>query len=181
MRIQSIKAHLKPYDIVRRRRTTINHAFAAAIAPFDSFAVSDASKRMENLGVVSSAGDLLCAYCNAYAETWDHVHATVEDGEFSGFGHQIQNLLPCCKPCNSRKGNRDWKQFFDALGDSGEWRTGRRVAIESHVSGARCDVDRLKADPQYKQYEQLRELVIKQLKEADSMACELRNRHFPND
>ena len=37
MRYSTIRNHLKPYVIVARRRTTINHAFAAAVAPSDEY------------------------------------------------------------------------------------------------------------------------------------------------
>ena len=59
-----------------------------------------------------SEKDLLCVYCDEPAETWDHVFGLVRDLKFSGYGHVIGNLLPCCKKCNSEKGNRDWESFL---------------------------------------------------------------------
>jgi hypothetical protein len=35
MKRESIRNHLRPYSILGRRRITINHAFASAIAPYD--------------------------------------------------------------------------------------------------------------------------------------------------
>jgi hypothetical protein len=58
--------------------------------------------------------DLNCIYCGHPAETWDHVIATVKNGKYSGYGHQIGNLVPCCKDCNSKKGNKDWKTFLNS-------------------------------------------------------------------
>jgi len=55
--------------------------------------------------------DLKCAYCDRPAETWDHVVGLVENQHYSGFVHTIGNLLPCCKQCNSSKGNKDWRGF----------------------------------------------------------------------
>lgn len=37
MRLNDLKAHLRPYSIVQRRKTTINHAFASALAPSDAY------------------------------------------------------------------------------------------------------------------------------------------------
>jgi len=35
MKKESIKKHLKAYSVFGKRNSTINHAFASAIAPFD--------------------------------------------------------------------------------------------------------------------------------------------------
>jgi hypothetical protein len=37
MKKQSIKFHLSPYPIYQKRKATINHAFASAIAPVDEY------------------------------------------------------------------------------------------------------------------------------------------------
>jgi hypothetical protein len=50
MKKQSIKSHLAPYSIRKKRTTTINHAFASAIAPvdeYDAVRVSDALKMLQ--------------------------------------------------------------------------------------------------------------------------------------
>ena len=31
-------------------------------------------------------------------------------------GHTLGNLVPCCKDCNSKKGNRDWKAWAVSQG-----------------------------------------------------------------
>jgi len=56
-----------------------------------------------------------CQYCgvNPLAETFDHYLPKEEFAEFSAFA---QNLLPCCRDCNNKKG-RAWK------------RAGRRVVL----------------------------------------------------
>jgi hypothetical protein len=36
--------------------------------------------------------DLLCAYCDKKAETWDHVKAIVSETTFSGYGHHYKQL-----------------------------------------------------------------------------------------
>ena len=111
MKIESIKAHLQPYSIMKKRQTTINHAFASAIAPHDTYDVKTLKAAMAVLGQ-DAEKDLLCVYCEEPAETWDHVFGLVRDLKFSGYGHVVGNLLPCCKKCNSEKGNRDWEDFL---------------------------------------------------------------------
>jgi len=51
-------------------------------------------------------------YCGKEAQTWDHVFALVEHGQYSGFGHTLGNLVPWCKQCNSQKGNQNWEHFL---------------------------------------------------------------------
>ena len=105
MRYKDIRRYLKPYSMVASRATTINHAFAACIAPCDKYDEEVMRKAIIALGQDPDS-DLLCVYCGDEAETWDHIHATVREKKFSGHGHRIGNLLPCCKTCNSKKGNK---------------------------------------------------------------------------
>jgi len=110
MKIESIKSHLQPYSIMKKRQTTINHAFASAIAPND-FSDMKVLKEAVTLLGQDAEKDLFCVYCGELAETWDHVFGLVRNLKFSGYGHVIGNLLPCCKRCNSEKGNKDWEAF----------------------------------------------------------------------
>jgi len=111
VKIESIKAHLQPYSIMKKSQTTINHAFASAIAPHDAYDIKTLKAAMAVLGQDAEI-DLLCVYCDEPAETWDHVFGLVRNLKFSGYGHVVGNLLPCCKKCNSEKGNRDWEDFL---------------------------------------------------------------------
>lgn len=88
--------------------------FAAAIAPHDIYNEERVRAAVTLLGNDPN-DDLACAYCGNPAETWDHVFATVRNSRFSGHGHQLGNLLPCCKPCNSRKGNKAWQTYLESL------------------------------------------------------------------
>lgn len=114
MKLESIKTQLKPYIILEKRKTTINHAFASAIAPHDYYNKEKLIKAINLIGQDSE--NLKCFYCDKPAETWDHIYGLVKNSEFSGYGHVIGNLLPCCKNCNSKKGNRDWKYFLEKKG-----------------------------------------------------------------
>src|SRR5207245_323792 len=106
-----IRRHLRPYSIANRRRTTINHAFASAIAQYDEFDQNRVESAMRELGLDSRF--LACAYCESRKATaWDHLVGLVKDGRYSGYGHVLGNLIPCCGDCNSEKGNKDWKMFL---------------------------------------------------------------------
>jgi 5-methylcytosine-specific restriction endonuclease McrA len=41
----------------------------------------------------------ICAYCGQEANQVDHVIPRARGG-----GHDLDNLVACCKPCNSKKG-----------------------------------------------------------------------------
>lgn len=112
MRFSSIKVHLKPYSILDRRKTTVNHAFASALAPVDKFDSDRIAEALKTLGQDPSA-DLHCVYCERSAETWDHLVGLVKNSELFGFGHQIGNLVPSCKECNSLKGKKDFQTFLN--------------------------------------------------------------------
>jgi 5-methylcytosine-specific restriction endonuclease McrA len=133
MRYKDIRRYLKPYSLVASRTTTINHAFAASIAPSDSYDEDRVRTALIALGQNPDA-DLVCAYCGAEAETWDHVHATVRDKKFSGYGHRIGNLLPCCKPCNSKKGNKEWRVFLSELRIPEPLRRERENRIDAYLN-----------------------------------------------
>jgi endonuclease I len=113
VRRQSIRQHLQPYSILSRRKTTINHAFASALAPHDEYDDVRVSQAIRDLGQDPDS-DLVCFYCEKRsAETWDHVFGLVKDEQYAGFGHMLGNLVPCCKECNSAKGNRGWREFLE--------------------------------------------------------------------
>ena len=111
MKKESVKSHLARYSISQKRRTTINHAFASAIAPVDVYDEAKLGEALRLLGQ-DSDGNLSCVYCGLPAETWDHLVGLVENAELRGFGHQIGNLVPCCRACNSSKGAKDWEDYL---------------------------------------------------------------------
>lgn len=111
MKKKDIKRHLQDYSIFSKRSSTINHAFASALSIADNFDEELINTALNILGQ-DQDGDLLCAYCGKSAETWDHIKAVVNKSSFSGHGHQINNLIPSCKDCNSAKGNKEWNVFL---------------------------------------------------------------------
>jgi hypothetical protein len=115
MKRASIRTHLQPYSIYNRRVTTIHHTFASAIAPSDGY---DDARLVQALRALDQDPDqdLRCVYCDRNpAETWDHVFGLVTAKRYSGYGHVIGNLLPCCRSCNSSKGNRHWETFLRGI------------------------------------------------------------------
>ena len=72
MHYSSIRSHLKPYAIVARRKSTISHAFAAAIAPSDVYNQVQIRVAVTALGM-NPDEHLRCVYCGVAAQTWDHV------------------------------------------------------------------------------------------------------------
>ncbi len=97
--------------MVAKRKTTVAHMFASAIAPVDHYSEADVVAGLAMLGQ-TDALDVRCVYCDEPAETWDHLRALVLDSQFSGHGHQLGNLVPSCKRCNSQKGNKDYREFL---------------------------------------------------------------------
>jgi 5-methylcytosine-specific restriction endonuclease McrA len=178
MRCSDIRRHLKPYSILTNRTTTVNHAFAAAIAPCDPY---DAQKTCDAMRLLRQdpEGDLTCIYCGLTAETWDHVRATVLDKKFSGFGHRLGNLLPCCKQCNSRKGNRSWSDYLNSLSFDPAELVLRRQLIEAYLAEYPCLDSIPEHLPEYQQLQELRRQVLELFAQADRIAKELRLKVHP--
>ena len=90
----------------------MNHAFASAIAPVDKYDEKLVSDALSFLGQDPDS-DLECVYCQGVAETWDHLVGLVKKGQLRGYGHQIGNLVPCCRECNSSKGGKEFRVFIE--------------------------------------------------------------------
>jgi len=161
--------------MVASRTTTVSHAFAASIAPCDTFDDQTVRIAVTLLGQDPDA-ELECAYCGARAETWDHVHATVQDKKFSGYGHRLGNLLPCCKPCNSRKGNKNWLVYLESLPipEPSRSERARRIAAYLTEYGAKDAIP--EHLPEYAQLQELRSQVLQLFREADELASVVRRK-----
>lgn len=111
----TIRSHLAPYSIFSKRKTTIAHAFASALAPSDEYDEAKIKAALEALGQ-QNLKQLSCVYCEKPAQTWDHLENLVKDGKLnvSGYGHQVGNLVPCCRDCNSQKGGKPFRDFINA-------------------------------------------------------------------
>jgi hypothetical protein len=176
MRYHDIKRHLKPYAIVAMRKTTINHAFASAIAPCDDYDEARVRTAIEDLGQDPDK-ELHCIYCGDSAETWDHVFATVKESEFSGHGHRLGNLLPCCKPCNSKKGNKSWETYLAGRSQSDGDLSARRTIIGNYLSKYQV-LDPLPVNhADYAELDALKSQVLALLARADELASQIRRRN----
>jgi len=176
MRADDVKRYLKPYSIYQSRKTTINHAFAAALAPHDTFELARIAEALECLGQSIDA-PLTCVYCDRPAETWDHLTSIVNGGQLHGYGHQLDNLVPCCKTCNFRKGNKDWRRFLhEQVGESAE-RSERESQIEEYLTTYASPIDLNAARAQaedWQRYAELKTEVLRLMREAGEVATRLR-------
>lgn len=175
MQFRDICRHLKPYSIVANRTTTINHAFASCISASDTFDLEKVRAAIVALKQDPDK-DLVCGYCGLAAGTWDHVHATVKKGEFSGYGNKLGNLLPCCKSCNSRKGNKHWLSYLEGMELPDTLQVERSTIISSYLKiyGAEDSVPRHL--PEYKELQQLKSEVLAIFLKADILAKVIRNK-----
>jgi hypothetical protein len=176
----SIKGHLNPYSISKKRKTTINHAFASAIAPVDLYddvrtKLDEALRSLE----LDPEGDLRCVYCGEDAETWDHLVGLVKDGELRGYGHQLGNLVPCCKKCNSRKGSKNWDVFLEETVPNEQALLKKLKLIKDYHDNyaTRVEPDCLDKElrDDIKRYRAIREEIFERMNEADKIAERIRN------
>ena len=170
-RVDSIKKHLSRYSVHSQRRTTINHAFASALARVEDFDAIRAADAMLLLGLEPDA--LRCVYCDQPAETWDHLYGLVQNQRYAGRGHEIGNLVPACKRCNSAKGSKDWRVFAVSRGVP-EDRVQRIAEYETLIPEV-CDQSRLEElyPDLMSAYAELRLSVNNLLKVADGIATEV--------
>jgi len=176
MKIESIRSHLQPYSIMKKRQTTINHAFASAIAPSDHYEVKVIKEAVALLGQ-DPEKDLFCVYCNEAAETWDHVFGLVKDLKFSGYGHVIGNLLPCCKKCNSEKGNRNWEAYIIRKNvDNATVKVNMVKQYFKKYLPAKVDYEKIKSicPAEIHQLNLIRDKIMELFKEADTIAEKVR-------
>jgi hypothetical protein len=175
---EDIKRHLKTYSVYDKRRTTINHAFASAIAPSDDFNEEKMSEALKFLGQ-NPDKDLKCVFCNDDAETWDHLVGLVKNGELRGFGHQIGNLVPCCKKCNSKKGSKEFDKFisennkihFDKKNELIELLSQYQRTFAKKIN---LDLLKEKSPSEYNEFLEAKKEIFNLMEKADVLAEKLR-------
>lgn len=178
MKAESIKSHLQPYSIMKKRQTTINHAFASAIAPNGPYDEKIVKEAVRLLGQ-DPEDDLLCIYCGEPAETWDHVFGLVKGLRFSGYGHVIGNLLPSCKKCNSEKGNKHWKDFIQLKIHSASDREKKIKILSIYFNKylpEKFDYEKIKAvcPEEINRLDSIKDKIFGLIKEADAAANKIR-------
>jgi hypothetical protein len=177
VKLAGIKLHLRPYSIVQRRKTTINHAFASALAPCDTYDEERLKQAMAAIGQ-TDLNDLQCVYCGAAGETWDHLVGLVKDSELSGYGHQVGNLVPCCRACNSLKGNRDWRKFLRSSVSDSASRERVETMLSEYLGSFAVEVDLSRArgehPDEWEKYSRIKRQILDLMAEADRLAARLR-------
>lgn len=165
----SIKSHLRKYSIFQKRSTTINHAFASAMAPVDEYSEEKIDTILSELECLKD-GQIYCVYCGLVeAQTWDHLFALVKNNEPSVYGHRYGNLVPCCKDCNSKKGNKDWAIANESINaNNPEQKTKVNRVISSHIKKYPPN-GRLVSDDQKKKVSGIKEKILKLMKDADNV------------
>lgn len=175
----SIKSHLSSYSILRKRKTTISHAFASALAPSENYDETKVVEAMCSLGL--DPDNLACVYCGGEAETWDHLTNLVKNKEPNGYGHQVGNLVPCCKDCNSKKGNKDVLTFLSKKFGSTSKKPKQINNLLTKYRDKYCDVRvdlqelRKRKSEDLKKLEDIRSRIFFLMAEADQVVIRIRS------
>lgn len=175
--LRRLRGLLRPLKITATKGT-IRSKFAAAIAPHDEYDEAEARRLLRRLGQDPDA--LTCVYCDAKADTWDHVVGTVSRGEFTGVGHRLRNLVPCCSPCNTSKGGKNWGDYLDGLRQPASIRNKRATRIAAHIKGCKKDSSMAWRNfPEYKRLQATRDEILKLMEEGDGLAETIRKKLQP--
>jgi 5-methylcytosine-specific restriction endonuclease McrA len=177
VRKEDIKRHLKTYSVYEKRKTTINHAFASAIAPADPYSEATVSDALTFLGQDPNS-ELLCVFCDAQGETWDHLVGLVKNGELKGYGHQIGNLVPCCKECNSKKGSKEFLEFISGSSRISKNKDDLIALLVSYQENFSVEIDltllRSKRAKDFDEFVGIKNEIFELMKKADNIAAKLR-------
>lgn len=173
---------MQPVKIKSERDTSIANAFASALAVVDDYDEDAINKAMEICGQYPPA-DLPCVYCGDLATEADHLNGLVRAKQYSGHGHVIGNLVPCCSRCNRNKQNRPWSEW----GTNSKWAlevgplsAQRYAQIAKYESLAPPTVDYEQLRKRYRdlisEYEQLQIQILEAIDRADVIAQQIQNR-----
>jgi hypothetical protein len=179
MKVESIKKHLSAYSIYQKRHTTISHAFASALAPVDSYDEAGILMALKAFGQ-ENEDDIRCVYCEKPAQTWDHLVCLVKKGELNGYGHQVGNLVPSCKDCNSQKGAKDFRVFVNGLPSlTYEQRALLISRLEQHQQLAKpfkAGQSSAVVQAKLKELKAIKEQIFGLMKKADAIATEIKEK-----
>ncbi|MGV8830941.1 MAG: HNH endonuclease [Devosia sp.] len=177
MKMASIKKYLRPQTIMGRK-STFSNAFASALAPHDIYSASAVAAALGELGQ-DPEGDLFCVYCGVDAATWDHVFNRVIKGEFSGHGHRIRNLVPCCRTCNERKGQKSWQDWLSIVAPADQLARQARIQAFLDSGGIAPTTPEQFAQQggeEMERYLEIRRTVFELMLEADLLAVKIREK-----
>lgn len=155
------------------RGSTINHAFASALATADEYDKAKLDSALEVLGQ-DPERPLQCVYCGTAAATVDHLHSLVRDSKYTGHGHVIGNMVPCCRTCNERKGKKPWRVWATEGGATPE-QIERIAAYEQLAPPTVSDEQLRQLYPDLMAaYENLRVQTREMMRTGDHLASEIR-------
>ncbi|GAA6190905.1 HNH endonuclease [Phaeobacter sp. NW0010-22] len=179
MKTSSIKKYLKP-NTIQSRKSTFSNAFASALAPHDKYSEAEVARAISDLDQ-DPTQDLDCVYCGKAAATWDHVFNRVVNGEFSGHGHRIRNLVPCCRTCNERKGKKHWRAFLQTLNAEDKDQRVCRMERFLHANPVPDDYEVIQsnAPEELGKFLQVRDQIFSLMVEADQLAKAIREKADP--
>ena len=109
---------------MKSRKTSITNAFVSAIVPVVRPTDNEILEALTILGLTPESVE--CIYCGDKCNAWDHLRPIVIGRRPTGYISEIANLVPACQPCNSSKGNSNWKEWM--LGGAPQSPKSRRVA-----------------------------------------------------
>lgn len=97
---------------------------------------------------------------------------------FRGFGHQIGNLVPCCKKCNSKKGSKEFDKFINQH-DNIYFDKNELIELLSKYQmkfAKEIDLDLLKekTPDEYKAFLKVKQEIFDLMEQADILADKLR-------
>lgn len=110
-----------PNDMnLKGRSSTFNNAFALGIMPRINLTEERrrinptiVEERLHALGM--SSEHMSCAYCGGSYEVNDHYYPVVVDGRSTGYCTELNNTIPSCSSCNSKKSNKFPNVFFNEI------------------------------------------------------------------
>jgi hypothetical protein len=170
--LAKFKSAMRPYKLMARS-STVNNAFAQALAPVDEFDAKRLETAFRKMGLINENG-LVCTYCGRRAGSVDHLNPLVKDSKFTGWGHVFGNLVPACSDCNQSKGGKPWREFVRESGLS-ETLIGQLESYEKQAPSPVSQDDLAEFYPDLiDAYNRLRALNVDTLKTAQSLANEIR-------
>jgi RNA polymerase subunit RPABC4/transcription elongation factor Spt4 len=120
---------------------------------------------------------LTCVYCDKEAETWDHLVNLVRDGQLHGYGHQVGNLVPCCRHCNSKKGSKEWQEYLRELTTEAGFKDKcSKIQAYCGAYAVLADLERMKKEypNDWEKYCKIKQQIFSLMREADEIAIKLK-------
>jgi hypothetical protein len=105
------------------RISSVTNAFVISVIPEIAPSAEEILEGLALLGMTPE--NIRCTYCGDAHTTWDHLRPLVIGQRPTGFISEIGNLVPACSPCNSSKGNQEWRKWM--LGSAPRSPTGRKL------------------------------------------------------